>query len=89
MLKIIEPKNILLVMYVNPIPTEKLSKDTKNENVNIFMNDKSCSCSSSFKDFIILTKIINSTTISIYFELMFIMSVKTWPTASPNKGIIK
>ena len=89
MLNIVDPKSMLFVMYSSPIPIEKLSNDTKNENMIMFINDKLLSSLCSFNDFIISISIISNTVISMYFELTCIISVSTCPIREPSIGIMK
>lgn len=88
-LKIMEPRNILSVMNSSPIPIEKLSKDTRDEKISMFIKDKLCSVDFSFRDLIISIRIIIKTVINMYLEFTCIMSVRIWPIAKPNKGMIK
>ena len=81
-LKIMEPRNILSVMNSSPIPIEKLSKDTRDEKISMFIKDKLCSVDFSIR-------IIIKTVINMYLEFTCIMSVRIWPIAKPNKGMIK
>lgn len=89
MLNIIEPKNILSVIYFNPIPTVKLSNETKEENIIMFNKDSSYSSFSSFKDLIISISMIIKTVTKIYLGFTCIISIRMRPIARPNNGMTK
>lgn len=88
-IKIVDARNMLLVIYFIPIPSVKESNDTKNANINMFMMLSSCSLFSSFNDFIISISIKIKIVSKIYLLSRLSVSVMMLPSSIPKIGIIK